>query len=438
MKGKLKSVLSMVLALVMIASFTACNQSQTAEPSASSSQPAASSEVSSAAPSESTSETVGRYHKLTQEDVMSFYTTESMEEYKDMYMTEAIKPASQSALELTEEEKQKIRDMNLKVAFEKDALDDPGKWQLAGAQEVADDLGITIADIWVAADKTGNNQLDDYTRIEAIADQYDAIFTLPIDLASTSEILKKIMKKTKMGFICAAPFEQDWSDPNFIGVSDADNYIAGVYSAEAAVKILGGKGTIGMVGWENGHNGSFQTCQQRYLAWEDVLEKYPDIKVVDKWYDSPGNAKQVVSGLLSANPDIELLLIDFANPPADQAQALFKEMGYKAWEDMVMVTIDTDATIAVPMATDGPDNNYTAAFAGQDWYGAGRNVMIMYAKHLLYGDDAPKFVTAPPTPISTYESLKTNFVASAPKGWEIPEAVMNLDDATQWTFDIKE
>ena len=418
-----KRIAAAVIAAVMICTCAGCRNGSSDNSAAST----ADSEKQTAAPEE------GKYHKLTKEDIMSVYSSVGKEVYKDMSMDEGIASADASKLALTEEEKEKIRAMKLKVAIEKDALDDAGKWQIAGMQEVADDLGIDIANTWIASDKTGNSQTDDYVRFEAVADQYDALFTLAVDMASSSEILKKIMKKTKVGFICSAPFDVDWEDENFIGVSDADNYLAGVYSAQAAVDILGGKGKIGMIGWENGHSGNFHTCWQRYQGWADVLAENPDIETVEKWYDAPANSKQVISGLLASNPDIDLLLIDFANPPADEAQALLKEQGYTAWEDIAMVTIDTDATIAIPMAKDGPDNNYVAAFAGQDWYGAGKNIMLMYARNLLDGANAPKFVAAPPTPVSVYENLKTNYEILAPKGWDIPEEVMALDN--QWTYD---
>jgi hypothetical protein len=58
----------------------------------------------------------------------------------------------------------------------------------------------------------------------------------------------------------------------------------------------------------------------------------------------------------------------------------------------------------------------------------------MYARHLLDGsENSPKFVAAPPTPVSVYENLKTNYEILAPEGWEIPEEVMALEN--QWTYD---
>jgi ABC-type sugar transport system substrate-binding protein len=375
-------------------------------------------------------------HKLTQQDVLDIYKPGIQMQYKDIHMKDPVKSASLQDIQLTADEITKIKAMNLKIAFEKDALDDAGKWQLQGAKEVADQLGITIKDTWIAADKTGVNQLDDYQRIEAIAQNYDAIFTLPIDLAATSEILKKIMQKTKVGFLASAPFDINWNDKNFIGVSDADGYAAGVYSAQAALKIANGKGTIGTIGWNNGKNGSFHTVQKRYEGWDSVFQNNKDVKVVQKWYDSPVNAKQVISSLLASNPDIKVLLIDFANPPADQAQAILKERGLKPWKDIAMVTIDLDNTVAVPMANSGPDNNYTAAFISQTWYAVGKNLIKLYAKNLLYGDKAPKFVASPPLPVTTWENLKTNYTAAVPANYAIPEEIKKLTN--QWPLGVED
>lgn len=373
-------------------------------------------------------------HKLTQQDVLDIFKPGVQMQYQDIHMKEAVKPANLQDIQLTEDEKAKIRAMKLKVGIEKEAMNDPAKWQIQGMKEVAADLGIQIKDIWVSPEATGVAQLNDYQRIEAIAQNYDAIFTLPIDLAATTDTLKKIMKKTKVGFICSAPFGIDWNDPNFIGVSDADGYMSGVYSAEAAIKINNGRGTIGTIGWENGKNGSFHTVQKRYDGWDSVFNKHKNVKVVQKWYDAPVNANQVISSFLASNPDISVLLVDFANPPADQAQAILKERGLKPWKDIAMVTIDTDNTIAVPMAKNGPDNNYTAAYITQPWYAVGKNLMKLYAKKLLYGDKAPKFVATPPFPVTTWNNLKTTYTPAVPSNYAIPAEIRNLKD--QWPLGV--
>lgn len=357
-------------------------------------------------------------HKLTQEDVLEIYDPVVKAEYKDDSMTEAVKSGSGKDLELTEEEKEKIRSMNLTVALEQDHLDDSMKLVQQAFRDQCADLNIELKDIWVAPAQDGSSQMEDYQRIEAIAQDYDAIFTCPSDAAMQTEILKKIMKKTKVGFMLAVPFDQDWNDPNFIGITDIDAYQAGVYSAKAAVKINNGKGKIGTIGYINGKNGTINTCYQRYVGWDDVFAENPDVEVVQEWYDDPAESKSVITGLLASNPDISVLLIDWANPPADSAQTAFKELGYEPWKDISMVTIDIDNTITIPMATDGPDNNYTGAFVAQTWYTAGANLIKMYAKHLLAeetGADYPRFVVSSPLPVTVYDNLKTNFTYCMPE-----------------------
>jgi ABC-type sugar transport system substrate-binding protein len=348
-------------------------------------------------------------HRLTQEDVTEIFQSGVAGIYQDKTMKEAVKAAGPEEVVLTEEEKQKIREMKLEIAVETNHMDDAFKWQLGGLKDTAKDLGITKKDVWMASDTSNSSQLEDYQRIESIAQNYDAIFTLPMDVAATSKILKKIMEKTTLVTLCSAPYDIDWKHPNFGGIVDADGYLAGVYSAKAAIKILNGQGKLGVVGFVGGKEGSFHTVQERYRGWNDVFKENPDVEIVQKWFDDPSKAGDVVSSMLASNPDIKTVLIDWANPPANQAETIFKQRGMKPGKDIAMVTIDLDNTIVVPMAINGTES-YTAAFATQTWYHVGKLWGEIYAKHLLYGDKAPKYIVSPPLPMTTWENLKTHYV----------------------------
>lgn len=374
-------------------------------------------------------------HKLTQKDIEEIFQAGVSGIYQDKTMNEAIKAASPADVALTEEEKQKIRDMKLEIAVETNHMDDAFKWQLGGLKDTAKDLGITIKDVWMASDTSNMSQLEDYQRIESIAQNYDAIFTLPMDVAATSEILKKIMKKTDLVTLCRAPYDIDWNDPNFGGIVDADGYLAGVYSAKAAIKILNGQGKLGVVGFVGGREGSFHTVQERYRGWNDVFKENPDVEIVQKWFDDPSKAGDVVSSMLASNPDIKVVLIDWANPPANQAETVFKQRGMKPGKDIAMVTIDLDNTVAVPMAINGPES-YTAAFVTQTWYNVGKLWGEMYAKHVLYGNKAPKYVVSPPLPQTTPENLKTHYTKAVPEDYPIPPEISKLTD--QWPLGVED
>lgn len=389
--------------------------------------------TSAAAGSSSASGSEG-LHQLTQEDVNSFYQEGAFGLYQDKTMKEAIKAAGTKDVELTEEEKEKIRAMNLKIAVETNHMDDAFKWQLGGLKEVAKDLNITVKDVWMAADTGNMTQLEDYQRIEGIAQNYDALFTLPMDVAASSEILKKIMKKTKLVTLCSAPYDIDWNDPNFAGVADADGYLAGVYSAEAAIKILNGQGKLGVVGFVGGREGSFHTVQERYRGWNDVFAKNPDVQIVQQWFDDPSKVGEVVSSMLASNPDVKTLLVDWANPPANQAETVFKQRGLKAGKDISMVTIDLDNTVVVPMALNGPDNSYTGGFVTQTWYNVGKLWGMVYAKNLVTENKGPKYVVSAPLPLTTWNSLKTHYEKAVPSDYPIPEEVKKLTD--QWSLGV--
>jgi ABC-type sugar transport system substrate-binding protein len=372
-------------------------------------------------------------HKLTQQDILDIYSPTSDAVYQDTTMKTGIKSAALKDVQLTEAEKAKIRTMKLNIGIEQDHLDDAMKWVQQAIKDQCADLGITVKSVWIATamDSGSISQLADYQRIEAIAQNYDCIFSAVTDTSTSSDILKKIMKKTKMSLLLSVPFGLDWNDPNFAGISDIDAYTAGIYSAKAAIKILGGKGTIGTVGFIAGYKGTINTCYQRYRGWDKVFAENPGVKVVQKWFDDPNQTKAVVSSLMSANPDIKVLLIDWANPPADQAQQVFKERGLKPWKDISMVTIDFDNTVIVPMAKDGPDNNYAGAFITQTWYAAGANMVKLYIKKLLYGDKAPKYVVSPPLPVTTYNNLRTHAELVVPAGFQIPAEITKLTNQSQ-------
>jgi hypothetical protein len=60
----------------------------------------------------------------------------------------------------------------------------------------------------------------------------------------------------------------------------------------------------------------------------------------------------------------------------------------------------------------------------------------IYAKHLLYGDKAPKYVVSPPLPMTTWENLKTHYVKAVPSDYPISPEVDKLTN--QWTLGVED
>lgn len=424
-----------VIVLFITGMTIGCGSTPTTDNKPAADSKAAQADTQKEAPKQAAADTKEKgLYKLTQKDVADMYQATAQGIYKDKTMKEAIKAAGPKDIALTEEEKQKVKAMNLKIAVETNHMDDAFKMQLGGLKETCAEYGITVKDVWMAADTSNTAQLEDYQKIEGVAQNYDAIMTLPMDVAASSEILKQIMKKTTVVTLCSAPYGVDWNDPHFGGIVDSDGYLAGVYSAKAAIKILNGTGKLGAVGFVGGREGSFHTVQERYRGWNDVFKENPDVKVVQQWFDDPSKSGEVVSSMLAANPDIKTVLIDWANPPANQAETVFKQRGLKAWKDISMVTIDLDNTVAVPMAISGPDNNYTGAFATQTWYNVGKLWGQIYAKQVATGGKSPKFVVSPPLPLTVWENLKTCYTKAVPKDYPIPAEVTKMEN--QWPLGV--
>ena len=366
-------------------------------------------------------------YTLTADDIKEISKDLGSAVYKDQTMDEGIEGVSAEAVSLTDEEIQKIKDMNLEIGVEFGANGDTYKWMNAGIDEACEALGITVKDTWYSTDQANLTQLEDYMKILSVANNYDAFVTLPMDAASQSEVLLQIQDIIPVEYMSTAPFNADWNAENFCGVTDVDAYKAGQMTAKAAVKILGETGgKIGTVGYINGHEGSLLTCKLRYDGWDDVLGEN-GIEPVEVWYDNPEEAKPVIQSMLSANPDINVLLVDWSGYAGNQALQVIKEMGLTG-RDIKIVCIDLDDTTAIPMGEDA--DSPSAALVAQPWYAVGRDCIYQMAYHFLYPDKTPKFIASTPEPVATHYNIKNVYKNSVPASYDIPETITNLDD--QW------
>lgn len=373
-------------------------------------------------------------HYLTLDDVKEIYNPNADAAYQDDTMAEAVPTSSKEDLALTEEEVEQIKAMNLKICLEQDHLDDAMKLIQQAFQDACDELGITFDSVWMASAQDGVSQRSDYQNFLAVTDEYDAFFTCLSDASLNTDILKEIMEEIPVGYMLAVPQDMDWyNTENFIGVTDINAKEAGVQSAKAAVKILNGSGSIGTIGYENGRVGEINTCYQRYVGWNEVFGENPEVNVVQAWYEDPAASKPIIQSMLSSNPDIKVLLIDWSYPVADYALQVCNENGLVPGEDIYIVSIDYDNAVTIPMATNGEDS-YAAACIAQDWYGAGYNLVYMYARYLLDNGENVKFVAANPMPVCTKDNVKTTY------GLIIPETVTAIpmvdevaNAAGQWT-----
>ena len=85
-------------------------------------------------------------YTLTADDIKEISKDLGSAVYKDQTMDEGIEGVSAEAVSLTDEEIQKIKDMNLEIGVEFGANGDTYKWMNAGIDEACEALGITVKD----------------------------------------------------------------------------------------------------------------------------------------------------------------------------------------------------------------------------------------------------------------------------------------------------
>jgi ABC-type sugar transport system substrate-binding protein len=380
----------------------------------------------------------GGLHVLTLEDVQEMYNPDASTYCQDESMAEPVASGSLDDLAITDAEKETIRGMNLKVGIEMDHLDDAMKLIQQGVRDQCEEYGINLADIWMAEDQTGasTGQRADYQNFLAIADEYDGFFTGLTNSQTNSDILQEIMQKTKVGTWIGTPFGIDWNDPNWIGMSDTNQAEIGLQSAMAAVKLIGESGgSIGTVSSINGKTGRINSVYQHVLGWDKVFAEHPEITVHQAWFDTPADSKTTTASLLASNPDIKVLMVDWAYPPGDDALQVLQELGLKAGEDIYMLTIDYDNVATIPMASYGNDG-YVAAIAATRFYEAGANMVRMFVRNILDEGNNVKYFAVNPPPIVTPMNVKTIFRVIVPETVDaipFPEQIEALTE--QWTLE---
>lgn len=141
---------------------------------------------------------------------------------------------------------------------------------------------------------------------QLISSGVDAIFIDPVSAtALTPEIEKAVAKK-----ILVFGIDQHINNPDVISVTN-DQYKWAQIQVEWFVKQIGGKGNIL---WFDALAGA-PANDIRSKAFKDVLDKYPDIKVlkhVNADWDE-GKAKQLMAQLISTYPNYDAILTQDGN-----------------------------------------------------------------------------------------------------------------------------
>jgi ribose transport system substrate-binding protein len=172
-------------------------------------------------------------------------------------------------------------------------------WQAvkAGAQEKADELGVTMTFDGPASETEVDAQLQMLQA--AIERQPDAIGYAALD----PEACVPLLDQAKQGNIPVVEFDAGCSSDVPVTICQTNSKVAGALAAEHMAKLIGGKGKVAIVG----HSQINSTGVERRDGFvEKMKSDFPDIQIVDIQYGDGDHLKSadIAKAQLAANPDL--------------------------------------------------------------------------------------------------------------------------------------
>ena len=197
---------------------------------------------------------------------------------------------------------------------------------LKGLEKFGEDYGVNVR---IAAPESYD--IDEQKRIllDVIAQKPDGLMVCGTDLSFTPYVDKAI----EAG-IPTITVDADLPDSKRLAFIGSDFFDVGIRQAETMVKLIGGKGTVAMMGI-NGIN-----MQQAYDGFRSVMENYSDVIVLNQIDDesNPEKSKQIALDLIDKYPDIAGIAGFDSNSGPGVAQAL-EELGLKGKVKVTCVDI---------------------------------------------------------------------------------------------------
>lgn len=172
-------------------------------------------------------------------------------------------------------------------------------WQAvqAGAEEKAEELGVSVTFEGPQAETEVEAQIQ---MIQGAIDrQPDAIGVAPLD----PEACIPAYEAAQAADIPVVEFDAACDSDIAVNISRTDNNAAGALAADHMAELIGGSGTVGIVG----HSQTNSTAVDRRDGFVDQIEaEYPDIEIVDVQYGDGDHLRSadIAKAMLSANPDL--------------------------------------------------------------------------------------------------------------------------------------
>ena len=264
-----------------------------------------------------------------------------------------------------------------------------------GATDAFAELGIEV----VARTDAGMDPAKQQSDAETVmARQPDIILTLPLDPVQSAEAFRPAIEAgTALVLLSNVPQGYEHGR-DYVGIVTDDLFGMGQAAAEMLGDATGGQGNVGYIF----HDAEYYVTNQRDQAFRTVIEeRYPDMPIVaEQGMADPADAESIASAMLTQNPEITAFYVPWAEP-AEGVLAAIRAAGR---DDVSVVTLDLDTTVALDMAQGGS----VVGIAADTAYLLGYTMAIEGAYGIL-GKEAPPFVIVPTIKV-TRENL--------PEAWE--------------------
>lgn len=255
-----------------------------------------------------------------------------------------------------------------------------------GAREEFAALGIEVV-ASTQADFDAATQANNVQTVMAL--DPDIIVTIAVDPTSAQAAFQPVVDKGTKLVIMTTPPAGYSAGKEFVSIVTESLTEAGRANAEILGDALGGSGQVGYIYYD----ADFWFTNQRDQAFKDwTAFSYPGIEIVaEEGFADEARTEEVAAAMLARNPDIKGIYVSWATA----AQGVVSALRSAGRSDVMVVTNDLDATLAVDMM----DGGNVVGMVGNGSLGIGKGLAIAGAYGLL-GKEAPALVAAQPTKVT--------------------------------------
>lgn len=320
-------------------------------------------------------------------------------------------PGGLADVQLTDEEIEKVKAGNFKVAICYHQLDNQvNQSKLAACQKVLEELNIEVVCV-TDAQSDATKEVNDLET--ALALEPDLLLSMPYDVEVTKAAYQEYID-AGIPIIFMENASKDFKPGvDYITVTNSDSYGNGKFAAMLLAEAIGYSGKVAMVYYD----ADFFTTNERDRAFRETMANYPDIEIVDEeGFTSIDEVSTVADGLFASNPDVDGVYASWDIPAADVITSA-KAIGL---DDLKVTGVDL-----------GDDSAYQIASKGM-YYGTGcpkateTGTIEGYAiACALIGKEIPTYLCSSSQPVSyqnILEAYQVCFDIDAPEAirqaWE--------------------